>query len=252
MQQGRITYNLNHSKLLFKLGGIDSVAMYYLFKTNFSNSIIYNPSVKLLYHSLKATKIISRSFKYKRFTDTFNVLLKNDFIEFDQINNHYVIRSINENKGFYKSNISYTKRSITWNDIVEALIKEELKYTKFRQEKAINLRDKIAKAKKAYKLWRRLYKKGLLSGKNGESFTEGILFTYRGIADKVGLSIRTVFNHTRSLVAKGEIRIITVKEVGDILPCSLDYIKDTINCYCYIDNHNRLVKVLGSRILEVK
>ena len=249
--RSKITYNLNHTRRLFEIGGIDAATMYYLFKTIFSNSIIYDTSIKNLYHRLKTAKIISRNFKYKRFADIFEALQDNDFIKFDEKNNHFILCSIHENKGFYKSKILYTKGVVVWNDIVECLIKEELKYTKFKQEKGIKLRSKITAPKKAYKLFKRLYKKGLLDKYSGESFAKGIVFTYRTMTSKVGLSIKTVHKHIRSLADKKDISIKTIKEVGDILPCKLDFVRDTIKCYCYIDNKNRLVKVIGSQLLDI-
>lgn len=247
----KIAFNLNHKKDLYKAGGIDAVTMYYLFKIIFQNSIIYDTSVKLLYQRLKIAKIISRNFKYKRFVDTFNTLLKQGYIKFDQKNQHYILKSVHESKGFYRSQISYTKHNTTWNDVVEAIIKEELKYTEFRQEKSIKLRSKMTAPKKAYKLFKRLYKKGMLDKYSGESFAKGIIFTYRTMTSKVGLSIKTVHKHIRSLADKKDISIETIKEVGEILPCKLDFVRDTIKCYSYIDNKNRLVKVIGSRLLNI-
>lgn len=251
MHKNVITYNLFHAKDLYSQGGVDAVAMYYLFKILFPNSIIYNPSEKELYHRLKQAKIISQNFKYKRFTEALDCLIKNEYIKLDEKTNHFVLKNIHTGKKFYKSKILYTKSTVTWNCVVEAVVKEELKYTKFRQEKAIDLRDKVTKSKKSYKLFKKLYKNGLYKKYYGESFAEGVLFTYRGIAAKTGLSVRTIHKHIKNLVNQSQVKIITVKEVGDTLPCSLDYIKDSIPCYCYVDRYNRLVKVIGSRLLDI-
>ena len=242
-------------------GNLDAAALFYLLKITHSNSIIYSTDIKQLFFRLKSVGLIARNFKQSRFLELFNYLLKYGYISYTK-ENHFRLAGLHQERSCYKSSIGYKKDRITFKIVKALLVKEELKSSVSRQQKAVEIRKGLAThSKKAYALLKKSIKKARANGTTckleGESYTDYFSFTYRNVAKKLGLTLSNLHNLIAFLERYKGIKTKTIKVVARTpLKCNVKFIPDFIadltknKSYFYVNRHNQVISVLGTAILS--
>ena len=93
MQQNVITYNLNTVEILLDKYSLEPLAMYYLLKVVFVNSIIYSTDIHEIFVYLKSIKAIPRNYKYSDFQEAINNLIESEYLFINEYN-HFQISNI--------------------------------------------------------------------------------------------------------------------------------------------------------------
>lgn len=249
MVHSRITYNLRFAKQLIKSGMFEELTLFYLLKIVNSNSVIYSTSIEYLFLRLKARKYLYMNFSFEKFKLLFDNLQKLGYITTDK-NNHFVLKKINIDRGFYRSKIRFNKEQIHWSMVKCLLVKEALLHSKYRQEKAMSFRKKlVTKLKKEYKpvKVRKIREK---IDSIGESYSDETIFTYREFASKLGMSVKQLHDLVKWLKLTKQLEVTTVKKILRKIQCNFEYIKEDLpkRGYFYVNSGNFVIQVLGSRI----
>lgn len=251
MSKNKIKYNRIIADDILHHGNFSALILFYILKITHVNSIIYNSDFKLLFNKYKDAKILPRSFSFDRFEKTMSLLFELNYLTYTK-NNHISIVSINKDFDYYKSKITYD--DINWNIIKSLLVKEGLKYTKYQQEKAMSFRNDMAtRRKKAYVWLKASKKKRNLFNQMSESYSKKILFTYKSISKKYGLSTTEICSIIKFLKLHKHIEIKVLKIKHNNVYCKLDFIKDIVDnkSYSYIDKNNILVSIIGTSIINI-
>jgi hypothetical protein len=251
MLKNKIKYNNNIADDILNHGNFSALILFYILKVTHENSVIYNSDLKVLFQKYKVVKILPKSFSFDRFEKTMFLLFKLKYLTVTK-NNHISIYSLNNDIGYYRSKITYN--DVNWNTMKALLVKEGLKHTKYKQEQAISFRDDIATRKKKAYIWLKTSKKKKKSyDQMSESYSKKILFTYKSISIKYGISITEVHNIIEFLKSKNHIETKVLKIRHGKVICKLDFIKDIVDfkSYSYIDKYNVLVSIVGTSIINI-
>jgi len=251
MKKNKINYNNTLVQDMLYHGNFSALILFYILKITHENSVIYNTDLKLLFEKYKAMDILPRSFSFDRFEKTMNLLFDLKYITINK-DNHISVYSVNKDYSYYRSKMIYGV--INWNNIKVLLIKEALKHTKFQQTKAISFRDDLTTRKKRACLWLKTSKsKKKRYGQMSESYSRNILFTYKSISDKYGISTTEVHSIIKYLKDNNHIVTKVLKIRHGKAICKLDFIRDIVDfkSYSYIDKYNVLVSVLGTEIVAI-
>lgn len=251
MQRSGLVWNLNLEKEVLKDNKFDALVLFYLLKAIHTNSIIYSTDTNLLFRRLKTTKIIPRTFTENYFNSLIDYLYKKQLIFIDAYG-HLVLKKVRTERGWYKSVIRFNKDRIKWVGMKSLLTKEHILHNKYRQEKVIQYRkDLTTNLKKEQKPIRRVRISEKIS-RTGASYSNSIVFSFRGLSKELGVSISEAHKLVVILCRFNHLKIRTVKETLHKVGCDLDIIENLISerGYLYVNKNGYLVRVLGSEILS--
>ena len=231
----------------------DAFALYYLIKIVHVNSIIYKLEGFDLYFRLKEDKMLPLNFSKERYKTALKFLAFHGYIY--ESSGHVAIKKVRPTSGRYKSVIKYNKENINFNIVQRLLIKEGLLYSKYKQEKAVQFREKMTTHEKRHQ--RDLIKpigianEGTLKSL-GESYQTQASFTYRTFAKKYGMSLAWIGNSIDWIRKNTELKIYKLTECKKRIAYDVDYdtIKKSVypNCYSYATKSGNVIAIFGSSI----
>lgn len=257
MRESVIRYNRKMAEFFLLHKQFDALTLYYLLKITHTNSIIYKLEGFDLYDRLKAEKKLPLNFSRERFKSALIFLAKHGYIYNDKINvNHVGIVKVTKNIGYYKSKIRFNKNKINFNIIQRLLLKEELLYTKKKQEQAMAFREKVAtnknKALGSVKCKRKKSDEDTLNNL-GECYLNQVSFTYRKIAKVYGVSLGMVNNCIDWIRNNSKLQIQKITECKHRVFKKEDFAdaknKFYPNTFVYLTKANNIVAVFGSSII---
>jgi hypothetical protein len=249
----RIRYNRKMVEFFILHNQFDALAIFYLLKIIHSNSIIYKlENADQLFTRLKKEKALPSNFSKKRFLEAMWFLDRYRYV-FQLSNGNIGIKKITSGIGYYKSKIEYNRKNINFNIVQRLLLKEELLYTKNRQEKAMTFRAEMTThTNKAKNSMRKLSTLNAM----GESYSNQVSFTYRNIAKKLGKSLTWVKESIDWIRSNTNLSIHKITECKHYVGKNVDFseVKNRLypNCYAYLTSSGNVVAILGSSITTIK